>query len=286
MFIVALARAGPRATFAAMRPILFRAGELEVWSHPVFATLGILVAIAVTVHVSRRAGRADRALLFIIAGGLAGAAIFARFGLAPRYVQLADEPTLSGLLRYGGRTLLGGLVGGYLGVVLTKRAIGYTRATGDLFAPGVALGMAVGRIGCFLAEQPGTVTTLWWGVRVPESAVPLVGRCPGCVAGAPMHPSFLYESAFDIVAAWVLFALTRAGRPPARWMVEGDVFRAFLLAYAVFRVAVEQVRGNPTMAFGMSGSQITALISAIVLALYFARRRFAYRPATLVAETA
>jgi phosphatidylglycerol:prolipoprotein diacylglycerol transferase len=268
-----------------MRPILFNVAGIDVWSHPLFAGLGIAIALFFTWRSARRAGRSDRTLLYIVAGGLVGAALFARFGLVFRYMQEADTPTLAGLLRFGGRSLVGGLVGGYLGVVVTKRLIGYKRATGDVFAPGVALGMAVGRIGCFLAERPGTVTTLPWGVRVPPDAVPLVPQCPGCVSGAAMHPSFMYEVVFDLIAAWVLFRWSRSGRSPAPWMVEGDQFRAFLFAYAVFRFFVEFVRGSPAMALGLSGSQIVAGVSSMVLAAYFVRRRGSGTPA-LSAATA
>ena len=60
---------------------------------------------------------------------------------------------------------------------------------------------------------------------------------------------------------------------PAPWMREGDLFKLFLLAYATFRFFVEFVRGNPVMAFGLSGSQLTVLPSALVLATYFHLRR-------------
>jgi prolipoprotein diacylglyceryltransferase len=62
-------------------------------------------------------------------------------------------------------------------------------------------------------------------------------------------------------------------------MVEGDLFKLFLLVYAVFRFFVELVRGNPVMGFGLSGSQLMVLPSSIVLAMYFLRRRQrAYAP--------
>jgi len=256
-----------------MRPILFQIGGIPIWSHDVFVTLGVAVAVVVSWEMARRRGRADQNLLWIIAGGLLLAAIFSRFGLVFRYLQQADEPTISGFIRYGGRTVLGGLAGGYLGVVLTKRLIGYRRATGDLFAPSVALGMAIGRIGCFLAERPGTVSTMPWAVRVPADAAPRIGQCPACLTGTAMHPSFLYEIAFLVLAAWTLFAASRRRRPLASWMVEGDLFKLFLLAYAVFRFFVEFVRDNPVMGFGLSGSQLMVLPSSVILALYFLRRR-------------
>jgi prolipoprotein diacylglyceryltransferase len=220
-------------------------------------------------------------MLFIVAGGLVGAAVFARYGLVFRYLQDASEPTLSGFIRFGGRTLLGGLAGGYAGVVVTKRFIGYRRPTGDILAPGVALGMAIGRLGCFLGERPGTVTSLPWGVRVPPNAAPLIPRCPACESHASMHPSFLYESLFLLVASRALLVVVRRRRLPLPWMVEGDAFKAFLLTYAVFRFFVEFVRGNPVMAFDLSGSQLIVLPSSIVLALYFVRRRLSWGGAPL-----
>ena len=171
------------------------------------------------------------------------------------------------------------------GVVLTKRLVGYRRATGDLFAAPVALGMAIGRLGCFLAERPGTVSTVAWAVRVPADAAPRIAHCPACLTGATMHPSFLYEIAFLGVAAWALFALSRRRRPPVSWMVEGDLFKLFLLAYAVFRFFVEFVRDNPVMGFGLSGSQLMVLPSSLILVAYFLRRRHRALAPLAVAQT-
>ena len=256
-----------------MRPVFFQIGTTVVWSHEIFVALGVAVALMASWRIARERGRADQDLLIIIAGGLLGAAILARVGLAIRYLQQAEDPSLLGFLRHTGRTVLGGLAGGYGGVVATKRLIGYARSTGDLFAPGVALGMAIGRIGCFLAERPGTVTALPWAVRVPADAAPRIAQCPACLAGESMHPSFLYESAFLAVVSWLLFRFVQRRAYPASWMVEGDLFKLFLLAYAVFRFFVEFVRGNPVMGFGMSGSQLMVLPTSILLALFFVRRR-------------
>jgi phosphatidylglycerol---prolipoprotein diacylglyceryl transferase len=256
-----------------MRPVLFQIGGMYIWSHDAFVALGVVIALVMSWRIARQHGRADQDMLWIIAGGLVGAAILARLGFIFHYFQQADEPTLVGFLRYGGRTSLGGLAGGYAGVVLTKRLIGYRRATGDLFAPGVALGMAVGRIGCFLAERPGSVTAVPWAVRVPPDAAPRIIRCPACLTGEPMHPSYLYEIAFLAAAGLVLLRLMRRRTLPADWMVEGDLFKLFLLAYAVVRFGIEFVRGNLVMAFGLSGSQLILIPSSIILALYFLRRR-------------
>jgi prolipoprotein diacylglyceryltransferase len=222
---------------------------------------------------------AQRELIWIISGGLVGAALLARFGLAFRYLSDVAHPSLAGFLRYSGVTLLGGLAGAYIGVVLTRKMIGFRRPTGDVLAPGVALGIAIGRIGCHLAEQPGTATTLRWGVHVAPELSERFPGCEACRAGLAMHPSFIYESLFLAAAAWILFSLAR--RPPSQpalpWLAPGDLFKLFLLAYATFRFFVEFVRGNPMMAAGLTGSQLMVLPAAVVLAGYFLRRRMRAR---------
>lgn len=256
-----------------MRPILFTIGNISILSHGVFVTLGTVVALFASLRIAIRRGRMSHQLVWITAAGLAGAAIFARFGLAFRYALEPGDATLAGLLRYGGLTLLGGLAGAYIGVVLMKRLIGYKRDTGDVFVPGVALGIAIGRIGCFLAERPGTPTTLPWGVHVPAEVAASLRDCEACRSGEAMHPSFLYEAAFLAVLAWWLFRASRRDSLPRPWMVQGDLFKLFLLLYAGFRFLIEFVRGNPIMAFGLSGSQLMVLPAFLALAWYFLRRQ-------------
>ena len=78
-----------------------------------------------------------------------------RLGTWLQHVDLRENASLAEQWAYGNRSILGGLVGAWLGVHVAKRLCGYQLRTGDLFAPAVALGMAVGRIGCLLTELPG-----------------------------------------------------------------------------------------------------------------------------------
>ena len=161
----------------------------------------------------------------------------------------------------GGRSILGGLAGAYAGAVLAKRVVGYRRRTGDLFAPAVALGMAVGRVGCLLSEPPGTPTALPWGVHLTATEAARTPGCPPwCWGGVPLHPSFAYEIAFHLLAFAVLWA-TRRRRPApegARWVW-------YLLAYAVFRFAVEFVRGNEVVWQGLTRGQLFLLATGPAL---------------------
>ena len=255
-----------------MVPILFSLGSVPIPSHAVFVGLGTIVAIVLGWRRAREHEFAKPELLWIIAGGLFGGALASRYGMVFRYMYESPMPTLDGFAAYGGRTLLGGLAGAYAGVVLTKRVLGIQRRVGDALVPGLALGIAIGRVGCFLSEKPGTPTTVPWGVTLSAEDVRRIPGCADCVPGVSLHPSFLYESLFLAILALPLFLITAWRRPLASWMVEGDLFKLFLLVYAVFRFGVEFVRGNPEMHLGLSGSQLFVIPAVIGFVVYFTAR--------------
>lgn len=265
-----------------MYPVLFHVGSLPVPTHDVFTVLGLLVATGFVVLESRRRGMADRAMATIAVGALLGAAIGARLGNWWRYLTESVDPTLPGLLVDSGKSVLGGLTGAYVGVLVTKRLIGYRARTGDVFAPAAALGIAVGRIGCFLTEQPGTPTSLPWGFVPPDDVVDRIPNCPQCAPGVALHPSFLYEIAFFLL----LFAVLTWLKP--RVHVPGELFKIFLAAYVAFRFAVEFVRGNEVVALGLTRSQWFCLATAPLFVWYFVRqvRSGAYRSAVPAADPA
>jgi prolipoprotein diacylglyceryltransferase len=175
---------------------------------------------------------------------------------------------VAGAFIEGGKTILGGLAGAYVGVLLAKRAIGYRGHTGDLFAPAVAIAMAIGRVGCFLTEQVGTPTSLPWGISVSREVAAGIPMCPTCSPGAPMHPSFLYEIAFHTVMFVLLLTWLRR-----RSQVPGELFTIYLVAYAAFRFAVEFVRGNEVLVGGLTGPQVFLLATGPLLALRFVAGR-------------
>lgn len=246
-----------------MRTVLFDVAGREVPTHEFFVALGVAVAAFVYLFEARRGGRLNEQTGWVAAGALIGGAVFAKIGSAWRFV--GSGATLEELFLFGGRSILGGLAGAYLGAIVAKRLVGYRRSTGDLFAPAVAIGLAVGRIGCFLTEQVGTPTSMPWGITVSPEAAASIPNCPQCLTGQPMHPSFLYEIGFLVVA----FALLWLGRD--RLAVEGMSFKLFLLAYGMFRFGVEFVRGNPEMGFGFTGSQLFLLITIPILVIYVVR---------------
>lgn len=247
-----------------MYPVLFHIGPFAVGSHDFFVGLGVLAATVVFVLEMRRRRMSDERLWAVVAGALVGGAVLGRLGTWAEHLDLRRNASFVEAWLYGNRSILGGLLGAYLGAVVAKRLVGYRGRTGDLFAPAVAIGMAIGRIGCFLAERPGAATGLPWGVHVPGSAD--LPDCPACAAGQAMHPSFLYEIGFHLIAFAALIALRRRIQEP------GELLKLYLLAYAGFRFAVEFTRGNEAVWLGLSRSQWFVLAVAPLLVIHCVRQ--------------
>ena len=225
--------------------------------HGLFVGAGLAVAGVVFAYEVRRRGRSDSRLAYLVAGALAGGLVMSRLGTWLRHVDWGSNPGLVDQWLQGGRSILSGLAGAYAGVVIAKRLCGYRERTGDLFVPGVAAGMAVGRIGCLLTEVPGSPTGASWGVTLSEFDA---ARFPGVSPTSALHPSFAYEIGFHLVALGLLVAMRdRTARPDA-------LFTAYLVGYAIFRFAVEFVRGNEPALAGLTRPQIFLLCCLPLLA--------------------
>ena len=158
----------------------------------------------------------------------------------------------------GGKTIVGGLVGGLIAVELVKRLVGEERRTGDLFAVALCVGIAIGRIGCFLEGLPdqtfGIQTSLPWAVDFGD--------------GVSRHPVQLYECLFAIVLAVFLLRFQKHQQLP------GDTFKLFMVAYLFFRLLVDFIKpGVPII--GLTAIQWTCVF---VLFYYSADIRRWLRP--------
>jgi phosphatidylglycerol:prolipoprotein diacylglycerol transferase len=160
-----------------------------------------------------------------------------------------------------GKTILCGLVGGYFGVELAKWVSGVTIKTGDSFAVPVAASIGVGRVACFVGGCCyGTPTDLPWGVVFPH------------VDSQARHPTQLYEAAFHLAAAAVLWQLQRRG------LLRGQLIKAYILAYLAYRFATEFIRPEARLWGGLTGYQWACLaLAPVFVALWFrdARQRAA-----------
>lgn len=245
--------------------------------HGFFMATGIALGLLWFAGEKRRRGLHDDRLWTLAGFAVAFGAIGARLLTWPRDLDPANLPSLSQWLLQGNTSIVAGLIGAWLGVLLGKRLTGYRSDTGDLFAPAVALAMTIGRVGCLLTELPGTPTGTAWGiVLTPEQAALLGGP-----AGVPLHPSFVYEIAFHAIA----FALLVAYRD--RLPNPGDLFACYVAAYALFRFGVEFVRGNETVWYGLTRPQWVLLALLPLLARRVVRivRSLRAAPSPVAART-
>jgi len=250
-----------------MAPVLLQIGPFTLYTHDFFTVLGILAGLALYYRALRRDRVLDGRIVLVSLAAIAGGAIGARLITSWEIIDevTAAELPLTYVVTHGPRSIVGGLAGGYLAIVLSKRALGYTLSTGDYYAAAIPLALAIGRVGCFLAELPlGTPTDLPWAMTVSAEAATSFPRCPGC--DGPMHPSMLYEIGFHLAAFGLIF--TRGPLLPIR----GDTLKAYLLAYGLFRFGVEFVRGNEVQAWGLSGPQIVLIPLVGLLVMHFVRR--------------
>jgi phosphatidylglycerol:prolipoprotein diacylglycerol transferase len=239
-------------------------------THPLFVALGVATAVAVFVVEARRRGQTDERVVYVVLGALVGGAVLMRLGTWMQHLDLRENASITEQWLYGNRSILGGLFGAWLGVHVAKRAVGYRMRTGDLFAPAVAIGMAVGRFGCLFTELPGTPTGTSYGISLDAAAAQRVGA----PVGVPLHPSFVYEIVFHAVAFCVLWFWLRH-----RLTAPGETLTFYLAAYGVFRFAVEFVRGNEVVWHGMTRPQLflLATVPLILARIAWQARHGVYR---------
>jgi phosphatidylglycerol:prolipoprotein diacylglycerol transferase len=161
----------------------------------------------------------------------------------------------------GGKTIVGGLLGGWVGVEIAKRRLGVTASTGDLFVFPLIVGICLGRVGCFLTgladHTHGAETSLAWGVDFGD--------------GVRRHPTQLYDVA-------VLIVIGIALRIRARYSWEsGAMFRWFMLGYLAWRFVVEFIKPREirlsVAGVNLSAIQVASLAGAAACARLLARKR-------------
>jgi prolipoprotein diacylglyceryltransferase len=251
-----------------MYPVLFRVGDFVLYTHDLFSVVAIVVGFGLYYRDLRRRGWLEPAIVWIslaaLLAGAVGARLITLWERPQVLVAFATMP-FTEAIEVSGKSIIGAIVGGYVAVAVMKRALGYRRSTGDAYVLALPIATAIGRIGCFLSELPlGTPTTLPWGVTVSPAAAAAFPACPGC--DLPMHPTMLYEIAFNLVAVLALW------RWRSRIPVPGDALKLYLLAAATFRFAVEYIRTSPRQALDLTAPQWVLIPCLVLLVAHFARQ--------------
>jgi phosphatidylglycerol:prolipoprotein diacylglycerol transferase len=237
-------------------PRLFELGPVTVYAYGVLLAAAYLLGLKFAmVRAGRRGLDQARVLdlgIYIIVSALVGAKLLLVLTDLGTFIENPRE--LLTLIRAGG-VFYGGLI---LAVAV---AIWYIRRVGlplwttcDVFAPGIALGHVVGRLGCFFAGCCyGTETTVPWAVTFTD---PFAEANVGTPLHRPLHPTQLYEAGAEALILGLLLVTERRWRPFA-----GRTFWLYLFLYGISRFAIEFFRGDPRGAvMGLSTSQFISVV--------------------------
>lgn len=230
-------------------------GSHPAW-HPVFETLAYTTGYLTFRVLRARQGDilAEPQRWNVLAAAAFGALVGSRtLGFAEQWPTVVSAwqsgHFLQLLITPGGKTIVGGLLGGWLGVEMMKAITGIRSRTGDLFVLPLCVGMAVGRIGCLIAgladDTYGKPTTLPWAVDFGDH----IGR----------HPVQLYEILFLVLLG---FIISRPAQLP-----EGARFRIFLASYLAWRVVIDFLKPQP-LAAGLNVIQWACLAGLAILGMF------------------
>jgi phosphatidylglycerol:prolipoprotein diacylglycerol transferase len=255
-------------------PVYIYVAGLRIHPHILFEGLAYVAGILVYLWIRHRSGDSvsDPVRWSVVTAAVAGGAI------GSKLMYLVEEPgaTLAHLndpfYLMGGKSIVGGLAGGLIAVELVKRYMGEKQSTGDMFAIPLALGIAIGRIGCFLTgledHTYGLPTRLPWGVDFGD--------------GIRRHPTQIYETVFllalipvlqIIIRRIALFSRTAAGNQhtSSRFRLfrfqPGDAFKFFMVSYMTFRLICDSWKPYVHVALGLGSIQWICLL----VLLYYAR---------------
>jgi len=227
-----------------MYPVLFRIGSFEITSFGVMVGLAALVGLWLfrrELAVSDQpAGAQDGAVAGVI-GGLVGAKLLWTAEHA------GEAPLLALLLSRGGLSWFGGFAAGVTTALVIFRARGY--AILPIIAastPALAVGHAIGRIGCFLVgDDYGRPTDLPWGVAFPQGLPPTTAR---------VHPTQIYEAVALVGLAVLLVRWRRAG------VDDAHVLGRYILVAGTLRFVIEFIRVNERVLLGLTVAQLASLL--------------------------
>jgi phosphatidylglycerol:prolipoprotein diacylglycerol transferase len=255
-----------------MHPILFEFGGFTIYAYGVLLAGAYLLGLQFALKRARTIGLNPQRVMdlgiWIIVSALVGAKLLL---LVVDVRQFSMNPReLLGLARSGG-VFYGGLIAGVgTGLWYIHRHALPLWTTTDVFAPGIALGHIVGRLGCLMAGCCfGRETSVPWAITFRD---PVAAANVGTPLGVPLHPTQLYEAGAEAIILILLVLFERRGRG-----FPGRTFWSYLLLYGISRFCIEFYRGDSrgVVFEALSTSQFVSvlLVPLAVVMLFLLGRR-------------
>lgn len=229
-------------------PLEIQLGQAHLSAHLLFEMLAYTVGYRL--YIWQRAHSqdliSDDGRMWIFLGAAVGALLGSHLlGILENPAYLAQ---LDWQLWLGNKTMVGGLLGGLIGVELTKKILGIKTSSGDLMTWPLIVALIIGRIGCHFAGLTdgthGNPSNLPWSIDFGD--------------GTPRHPVNLYEVVFLLGLAFFILQKEKKGSLP-----NGQRFKYFMTGYLLWRFAVEFIKPVWVLPLGISPIQLAALTGLI-----------------------
>ncbi len=241
-----------------INPVAFTIFNVDVMWYGILIASGVIIGTLLALRESRRIGFRDEDLIDLLIIAIPSAIVGARlYYVIFQFEHYKDNITQIFNIRGGGLAIHGGIIAAVIvGIIYCKiRKVNFWQLA-DIVAPSLILGQAIGRWGNFINQEAyGRATNLPWGI---------------IVNGEKVHPTFLYESLWNVV---VFFFLVWYRRKSGR--KDGEVFILYGILYSVGRFFIEGLRTDSLMIGELRVAQFISIIIIVLLLgiMIFRRKR-------------
>jgi len=236
-----------------LHPVLIKIGSISVYSYGFILAVAFIVSFFIAISEAKRKSISLDVVYDLTLAAMIGGVVGARIFYVIAHLDYFFEHLLKiFVIQDGGLVFYGGLVGGTLAVFLVislKKLV--TSKVADMVAPCLALGGAIGRIGCFLNGCCyGKPSNVFWVVKFP---------------GLPYarHPTQIYDLLYNLIIFGIIWNFRK------KTDKDGMIFWIYLFLYSTGRFIVEFFRVTKIVSLGLTGAQLISLgiflISAVVL---------------------
>ncbi|MCX2574698.1 prolipoprotein diacylglyceryl transferase [Pedobacter sandarakinus] len=243
-------------------PFQFEFLEQRYHYHYLFETLAFIVGVRVYYYLKKGIADpiSDENRLWIMLGAMVGALVGSRLLAVLETPGVLHHLTFN--ILYQSKTIVGGLLGGLVGVEITKKIIRVNIASGDIYVVPIIIALFIGRIGCFSMgiDEPtfGVETDFFAGIDLGD--------------GVLRHPIMLYEMAYLILLLLVFKRIKTSEMP------NGDRFKLFMVLYFLFRFLIEFIKPYQPLYLNLSSIHWAGLV---VIVYYY---KFILRTFSVIAQ--
>jgi phosphatidylglycerol:prolipoprotein diacylglycerol transferase len=250
------------AALSSPGPILFEWGPVVIRWYGFLIASAVLIGVSLSANLARRRGFnpdlvGDLAIWLVIAAIPCARLYYVAF----EWKQYAQHPEEILAIWHGGIAIHGAILGGIIAALIFARLkkVAFWQLA-DLVAPSLILGQAIGRWGNFFnSEAFGRPTNLPWKLYIPVAQRP-----PGYTQFEYFHPTFLYESLWDLGVFILLLTVFFRGLKPNSRLKTGTIFLIYWVAYSLGRFWIEGLRMDSLMLGPLRIAQVVSLLGIIL----------------------